>query len=136
MKEQLPGEAYLQMSEQNIIPALGNIFYDNEAYYVQEDGSPPHYHRVVRAILITIFLSDGSGEEEVLQSTHHSVQILPFYETVYVKKPRNLQHLQRTITNSFNDIPLPLHTVNLVYQSVLARCVRCIAVIGNYYEHL
>lgn len=26
--EGTPGEAYLQMSEQNIIPALGNIFYD------------------------------------------------------------------------------------------------------------
>lgn len=58
-RNSLPGEAYLQMSEQNIIPALENIFYDEEAYYVQQDGSPPHYHRVVRAFLITTFLSNG-----------------------------------------------------------------------------
>lgn len=45
--------------EQNIIPALENIFYDKEAYYVQQDGSLPHYHLVVRAFLITNFLSDG-----------------------------------------------------------------------------
>lgn len=55
-------------------------------------------------------------------------------DTVYGKKPKYFQHLKQEVTNAFNDIPLD--NVNLVCQSVLARCVRYIAISGNHFEHL
>lgn len=61
---------------------------------------------------ITFIRAFDKGEEEVLQSTHHRLQISPLFyylwgvmkDTEYDKKPRNFQHLKRDITNEFNYI--------------------------------
>lgn len=49
--------------------------------------------------------------------------------TVYGKKPRNVQHLKLKIKMAFNVIPL--NTVNVFFQPVVAQCVTCIAFNGN-----
>lgn len=136
------GAAYLQMLQEKIIPALGNI-YNEELYYFQQDGAPPHYHRDVRAFLDYNFPQRWIGRRgSASEFPPRSPDLTPmdFYlwgvmkNSVYGKKPRTLVQLKREITNAFNNIPL--NTIQSVCQSVLARCGRCIAVNGNHFEHL
>lgn len=49
-----------------------------------------------------------------------------------MENARNLHHLKRDITNSFNDTIL----LNVVCQAVLAQCVRRITIDGDHIEHL
>jgi transposase len=45
------GAVYLNLLQEFVIPRIREEFRDEEDFYFQQDGAPPHYHRDVRAHL-------------------------------------------------------------------------------------
>lgn len=58
------------------MPALENTFYDNDVYYIHQDGTLPPYH-----LDVTVFLDNTfpTQEEEVLKTTSDGLQTLPLH---------------------------------------------------------
>jgi hypothetical protein len=48
------GAAYIIMPQESIVPAVRQLYGDEDMWY-QQDGAPPHYHRDVRAYLDNTF---------------------------------------------------------------------------------
>ncbi|KAL1493663.1 hypothetical protein ABEB36_009361 [Hypothenemus hampei] len=116
----LNGANYLELLQQNIIPAIAEVFPNAEhpvmpdnVLWFQQDGAPPHYSQLVRNYLDTIFQNKWIG---------------------YVNRPNNIEDLKIRITEEIRLItPQMLTNVTKKFANRLAHCQQ---VNGGQFEHL
>ncbi|XP_071055457.1 uncharacterized protein [Onthophagus taurus] len=95
IKRTLTGHRYLQLLQQQIIPACQENLDD---LWFQQDGAPPHYHLDVRRYLDTVFPARWIGRRGSVEWPPRSPDLTPcdffFWEylksKVYVNRPQNL----------------------------------------------
>jgi hypothetical protein len=61
------GAAYLSMPQESTVPAVRQLYGDEDMWH-QQDGAPPHYHRDVRAYLDNTFPDRWIGRRGFVES--------------------------------------------------------------------
>jgi len=106
------GAAYLIMLQVSTVPAVRQLCGDEDMWY-QQDGTPPHYHRDVRAYLDNTFPNQWIGCRGSVEYPPKSPDLTPpdFFlwgylkDTVYSTKPATLQELWQETEQSWAAIP-------------------------------
>lgn len=132
---------YLQMLQQNIIPAIRNAMDLNDVWFMQ-DGAPAHYARKVREYLNEIFPNHWIGRAGPLPWPARSPDLTPLdyflwghlKSVVYNNRPRTIEQLQENIMNECGRVT-PTHLAN-VLRAFTMRLQHCIAAEGKQFEHL
>ena len=133
--------AYLEMLRSSILPAIRAIYENSEVFY-QQDRTPPHYHRDMRAFLDENLQGHWIGRRGTFKLPTRSPDLTPldFYlwgtlkDVVYRKKPATLGELRAEIIAACAAIPI--NTLTKVAQSTARRCNRCLGANGNHFEDL
>lgn len=140
-EDTITGAAYLEMLQTNILPAIQNL-YDDELFYMQQDGAPPHYHRDVRLYLDRILPGRWVGRRGAIEYPPRSPDLTPldFYlwgtvkNEVYRQRPRTIEELRAKIEEVCAAITPD--TLTAVVRSAVQRHMRCIQVGGHHFEHI
>lgn len=149
INESLNSERYLVLLQNEIIPALYNLF-PNENHperladrvWFQQDGAPAHFGLVVRQYLNNIFPNRWIGRRGFIEWPPRSPDLTPldFYlwghlkTNVYRNRPNNLEDLQNRLRQEMAEIP-PEALTNCL-RSFSDRLAHCLAVNGAQFEHL
>ncbi|GFT11948.1 uncharacterized protein NPIL_602731 [Nephila pilipes] len=88
------GPVYLNLLQQSVIPSIREDF-EQENFYFQQDGAPPHYHRDVRSFLDGILPNRWIGRRGNVEYSPPSPDLTPldFFlwgylnDKVYAQKP-------------------------------------------------
>lgn len=135
----LTGDRYLQLLQQQIIPACQANLDD---LWFQQDGAPPHYHLDVRRYLNVVFPARWIGRRGSVEWPPRSPDLTPcdfFFwgylkSKVYTNRPQNLAELEQRIQNEAAAIsPRSLRNS---FQAFRDRLGHCLAVNGAHFEHL
>jgi len=70
------GEAYLEMLCSSILPVI-RVLYENSEVFYQQDGTPPHYHRDVRAFLDENLQGNWIGRRGTFEFPPRSPELTP-----------------------------------------------------------
>ncbi|GFT95276.1 uncharacterized protein NPIL_460641 [Nephila pilipes] len=70
------GPVYLNLLQQSVIPSIREDF-EQEEFYFQQDGAPPHYHRDVRSFLDGILPNSWIGRRGFVEYPPRSPDITP-----------------------------------------------------------
>ena len=119
----------LEMLCPSILPAIRALYENSEVFY-QQDGTPLHYHRDVRAFLDENLHLQGHwiGRRDTLEFPPRSPDLTPldFYlwgilkDVVYRRKPATLGDLRAEIRAACAAIPI--NTLTEVAQSTARLC--------------
>lgn len=138
----LNGQKYLEMLEQNIVPAINGIAQDLYDPIFQQDGAPPHYHLTVRNFLNERFPGRWIGRRGAIEWPARSPDLTPldfFFwgflkSKVYETRPQNVNELRDRIVHCCHLItPDMLENVRRAFQ---ARLYFCQEVNGGHFEQL
>ena len=129
------------MLQASILPAIWEL-YGDESFYLQQDVSPPHYHRVVRMYLDETLPGRWIGRRDAVDFPPRSPDLTPldFYLQGSIKddvcrmKPATLHDLREQIAMSCAAITLDT-LQNLVHAAV-QRLRQCLDADGGHFEHL
>ena len=135
-------KSYLQMLENNIIPQLQEHPAFPEMIW-QQDGAPPHYGKIVRDYLDDSF-ERWIGRRGTVEWPPRSPDLTPcdfslwriIKDRVYVKNPRNMNHLKTLIDEKFTSLNDNIESCHSICRSVAKRCKMCINTEGKQFEHL
>lgn len=145
----LTAEQYLEMLQNDIVPAIVALYPDNQnpqipnnLIWFQQDGAPPHYARIVRDYLDTIFLNRWIGRRGFIEWPPRSPDLAPldFYfwgylkSKVYFNRPHNIQDLKDRIRNEVRLIRP--ETLTRVLEEFRNRLGYCQEVNGMHFEQL
>jgi hypothetical protein len=98
------GAVYLIMLQKSIVPAVHQMYEDEDMWY-QQDGALQHYHRDVRDYLDNSFPDRWIGRRGSVEYPPRSPDLTPpiFFlwgylkDTVYSTKPATLQELRQEL---------------------------------------
>jgi hypothetical protein len=118
-----------------------HALYENEQFYFQQDGAPPHYHRDVRTYLYETMPGQWIGRRGAVEYPPRSPDIAPldFYvwgtlkDIVYRRKPATLAALREEIEMSCPAITVD--TLVTVARSVVRQTQMCLDANGEHFEH-
>lgn len=138
----LTGQKYLDLLQNDIIPAIminGQVPLN---VWFQQDGAPPHYDRNVRNFLNLTFTNRWIGRRGSIEWPARSPDLSPldFYfwgylkNSVYSSRPNNLHELQQRIITTA--LAINVETFSNVSQEFLNRLAYCLEVNGQHFEHL
>lgn len=147
--EPLTGQRYLDFLENELIPALTEIFPNendpnllNEHIWFQQDGAPPHFARPVRDFLNRCFPRRWIGRRGTIEWPPRSPDLTPldFFlwgylkSKVYIDRPQNLEDLKHRIRLEIRNItPEMIHNVQ---EECCRRFNYCQEAQGWQFEHL
>lgn len=147
MNENLTGTRYLNLLQNEIVPALTNLFPNENGeldrhIWFQQDGAPAHFELNVRQFLNDTFENRWIGRRGSIEWPARSPDLSPldFFlwghlkSVVYKEKPNDLEQLKTRITRAIQEIT-PEQLQNSV-KSVRDRLAHCQAVNGSQFEHL
>jgi hypothetical protein len=146
LNENLTGERYLEMLQDEILPAIAEIVEDGpnpDANIIfQQDGAPPHFSRVVREFLDDEFPRRWIGRRGFVEWPPRSPDMTPldFFlwghlkSEVYEPPPENLNVLRQRILDECRKITP--NTFRKVRQCFEARLYYCQEVEGLQFEQL
>jgi hypothetical protein len=128
------------MLRTSILPAI-HALYENEQFYFQQDGTPPHYHRDVRTYPDETVPGQWIGRRGGVEYPPRSPDLTPldFYlwgtlkDMVYRRKPATLATLREEIEMSCAAITVDI-LVN-VARSVVRRTQMCLDANCEHIEH-
>lgn len=139
----LTAERYLEL----IRPVLEDLLDDmdlasRESMYMQQDGAPAHNSRIATEMLENMFPSKWIGTNGPIQWPPRSPDLTPldFFiwgyvkNTVYKNQYETVETLQNAISTALHMIAG--RTILKATRSVHRRCVKCIEVQGEIFEHL
>lgn len=139
----LNGERYLEMLENQIVPAIREVVPQNEFHNVwfQQDGCPAHNSRNVKNLLRATFgdklISNGGPISWPARSP--DITPLDFFLWGYVKNevyafepPQTVAILEQRAREVFASING--NTIRRVTNTVLQKCHACIAKNGQHFE--
>ncbi|XP_016075224.1 PREDICTED: uncharacterized protein LOC107542427 [Miniopterus natalensis] len=106
------GPIYLNLLRQSVMPSIREVFEDEE-FYFQQDGAPPHYHHDVRSYLDDILPNRWIGRRGFVEYPPHSPDLTPldFFlwgylkDKVYATKPATVSELRVAIEQECTQIP-------------------------------
>ena len=136
------GQCYLEMLQQQFIPALETLP-NHDEYLFQQDGAPPHYANVVRDWLNSRFDGQWIGRRGSFcdwPARSPDLTVCDFFlwgyikDRVYKTRSVNLAELCKRITNEFSLVDADL--CRQACQSVLRRFDACLRANGEHFEHL
>lgn len=136
----ITGVSYLNMLQNDVIPALRVQEFFNEMIW-QQDGAPPHFQVDVRNFLDQTFPKRWMGRRGAVDWPPRSPDLTPMdfsvwgiiKDLVYATKPQNIQDLRQKIEEAFHYFSPELCSV--ICLSVPDRCRSCIANNGLQFEH-
>lgn len=134
---------YLEMLQNQIVPALQNMFgQEAQNIWLQQDGAPPHYGREVRQYLNNVFPRRWIGRRGAVEWPARSPDLNPldyFFwgylkYLVYQTKPTDVDDLTERILHLSQTIPREsfLNAVSAFY----TRLAHCQTAEGEQFEHL
>ncbi|GFT66548.1 DUF4817 domain-containing protein [Nephila pilipes] len=135
------GPVYLNLLQQSVIPSIREDF-EQEEFYFQQDGAPPHYHRDVRSFLDGILPNRWIGLLGFVEYPPRSPDLTPpdFFswgylkDEVYAQKPATVVQLRATIEHECTNIPRELF--HHVCYSIASRCQQCLEQNGHQFQNL
>ena len=135
------GALYLDILQTSILPAIREP-YEDESFYLQQDGAPPHYQRDVRMYLDETLPGRWVGRRGAVEFPPRSPDLTPldFYlwgplkDDVYQRKPVTLDDLRENIAMSCAAITLD--TLQNVVHAAVRRLRQCLDADGGHFEHL
>jgi hypothetical protein len=141
----LNGERYLQLLQQQILPAIRNLNVNLEEIWFQQDGCPAHNARQVQSVLAETFPGRLICTRGTIQWPARSPDLTPnnFFlwghltQSIYGhrhNRPRNLDELRVKIVQIANSITQEMLTN--VRREVYDRLGYCEAQQGGLFEHL
>lgn len=149
MDGNLTGNNYLELLQNNVVPALAGLYPDqenaqlpNNAIWFQQDGAPPHYHVNVRQYLDLIFTNQWIGRRGSMEWPPRSPDLTPLdyflwgyvKSMVYKTKPTDLEDLKQRITLAIRSITPQM--LNNVRRHFYLRLGCCQDMQGAHFEHL
>lgn len=142
--ENLNAEAYEAMLIQQIIPAIRNLYPNDEfnQLWFQHDGAPAHFALRVRRVLDENFPHRWIGRRGTIEWPPRSPDLTPLdyflwgylKERVYKIRPVNIEDLKQRITNEMNTITVEM--LRNVRDAFPLRLAHCQAEEGRQFEHL
>ena len=141
LMENLTGDRYLQLLEEDIIPAI----IERELpvnLYLQQDGAPPHYNVEVRQFLNDQFPNAWIGRRGPIEWPARSPDLTPMdfsvwgiiKDLVYQEPPGDIETLKVQITEAFGVFDEDL--CRRICYSVEDRLGMCMQVNGDRFEHM
>lgn len=138
----LTGQRYLQLLQQEIVPAINNLSPDINLTWYQQDGAPPHFSREVREFLDVTFPNRWIGRRGPIEWPSRSPDLSPldfFYwghlkNNVYRNRNNNLEELRIKILNESERI-----TREMILNTQRHFCdnlYHCQLVNGGHFQHL
>ena len=125
----ITGAVYLDMLQIRILPAI-QILYGDQLFYMQVDGTLPHYHQDVRLYLDRTPPGRWVGRRGTVKfSLGHLIWHL--WETV-----KNDVDRQRPATIKETCAAITPDTLTAVVQSAVQHHGHCIQVAGDHFEHI
>ena len=140
----LNGERYLEMLEQEIVPAVRNLNVNFDEIWFQQDGCPAHNARVVQEFLQLTFPERLICTRGTIPWPARSPDLTPndfflwghlttqIYSHLH-ERPRNLEELREKITNILNCVSP--ETLSNVRREFYDRLGYCEAQQGGLFEH-
>ena len=137
----MTGPVYLNLLQQSVMPSIREDF-EQEEFYFQQDGAPPHYHRDVRFFLDRILPNRWIGRRGFVEYPPRSPDLTPldFFlwgylkDKVYAQKPATVVQLRATIERECTNIPRELF--HDVCHSIASRCQQCLEQNGHQFENM
>lgn len=145
----LGGEQYLDFLQFELIPALAVLFPNaqdpdspNPGIWLQQDGAPPHYARLVREYLEQIFPNRWIGRRGPIEWPPRSPDLTPLdyflwgylKSKIYFNRPENIEALKERIRQEIRSITPEM--LDNVQQAFVSRLGYCLAANGQQFEHL
>ena len=145
----LNGDNYLALLQNNVVPALTNLYPDPanpqvlaNIIWFQQDGAPPHYQINVRQYLNQIFPNRWIGRRGSMEWPARSPDLTPldFFlwghvkSIVYKTKPLDLADLRRRITLAIRSVTPEM--LSNVRRNFYFRLGCCQDVRGEHFQHL
>lgn len=145
-EQNLTGQLYLEMLEQQIVPRMREIAAEsnlpfNQAFF-QQDGAPPHYSLIARNFLSLVFPGRWIGRRGSIEWPPRSPDLTPLdfwlwghlKTVVYNTKPADLMDLRTRIETACQQITP--EQIGNVYKEAEQRLYFCMEVNGEHIEHL
>ena len=122
------------------MPSIREDFEDEE-FYFQQDGAPPHYHSDVRSFLDEVLPNRWIGRRGFVEYPPRSPDLTPldFFlwgylkDKVYATKPATVTELREAIEHECVQIPRELF--HDVCDSIAWRCQQCLDQNGRQFEN-
>jgi hypothetical protein len=139
----LNGEMYLHFLRNELPQLLENVDLNTRQHmWFQQDGAPPHFHRIVREYLDENFRNRwiGRGSNNIWLPRSPDLTPLDFYlwgtikEKVYKTPILNIEDLKNRIRLQCRAITP--ETLRRVRRSFLNRLEACLQANGRHFEHL
>ena len=139
----LNGEQYLQLLQNNIVPAIHNLFNGNvNNIWFQQDGAGPHYAVEVRDYLDATFPNRWIGRRGEIEWPARSPDLSPMdyflwgflKNRVYETQPATLTELQQRISDQVAIITQEIR--ENVLNNFYFRLAHCQEALGEQFEHL
>lgn len=133
------GENYLEMLQNQIVPALRELNYDPLNIVFQQDGAPPHFRRIV-----TDWLDNnmpnwiGRGGPVLWPPRSPDLTPLDFFVWGYIKnivyrtQPESMDELIQKVQDAFQTITAQM--LHNVHEGVIRRINACIDAGGGHFE--
>ena len=130
----------MNLLQQSVMPSIKKDFEDEE-FYFQQDGAPPHYHRDVRFFLDEVLPNRWIGRRGFVEYPPRSPDLTPldFFlwgylkDKVYATKPTTVAELREAIEHECTQIPRELF--HNVCNSIAWRCQQCLDQNGRQFEN-
>lgn len=139
----LDGPRYLQLLQEEIVPAIREIVGDDfvETWY-QQDGAPANFRQIVRNYLNQVFQNHWIGQRGTIEWPARLPDLTPldFFlwgyikDKVYATKPRDLDDLRQRIIHVCTDITPEIIRSSL--ENFYVRLGICQEVQGEHFEQL
>lgn len=139
--ENLDGSKYLSLLQDQIVPSIRQLRSDSNTWF-QQDGAPPHYSRIVREYLDSVFPNRWIGRRGEIEWPPRSPDLTPldfFYwgylkSLIYATPVESIEHLKSRIMEESTKITP--NTLAKVLNSVYERLGHCEVQNGCQFEHL
>ena len=134
---------YLNMLQDTIIPQVREQ-YQNDDFYFQQDGAPPHFALAVRALLDLKFPNRWIGRRGAIDWPPSSPDLtrMDFFlggtvkDKVFARKPRTVENMIQFILEACQEIDADKDFCSRVCMSVRSRLHECVNVDGKQFEYL
>jgi hypothetical protein len=141
LEDNLTGESYLELLQNEIGPAIAEVAGDEEIIYHQ-DGAPPHYAREVRAYLDNALPGSWLGRAGPIKWPPRSPDLTPldFFlwgtlkDKIFQLPPENILELRERIRTTIGEIRPS--TLRKVMREFTDRLGYCVLAGGKQFEHM
>lgn len=118
--------------------------YQNDDFYFQQDGAPPHFALTVRALLDLKFPNRWIGRRGTIDWPPRLIDLTPmdffFWGTVkdkvFARKPRTVENMIQFILEACQEIDADKDLCSRVCMSVRSRLEECVNADGKQFEYL